>query len=953
MADPLLFRFLRMRSGIGMTLGSPAVCTCALVHDTWVAVGLSDGQVMVANQQGHVRCHWRAHATPVNALSTDESGAFIASCSDDGLVVVRQLVASGDTRGEAREGREGAHSAGALDSFSFEQPLSCITLDPGYASRSEKVFAVGGPRGQLVVCRKNWYAQRDSVLHEGEGGVVAIAWRGNLVAWANERGVKIVDLETEEKITFVERPPTDLPFRCQLFWESDSSLFMAWSLTVQVLEVCLVSSDLSPDAEPRRCAQITKRWSVERDCSICGLAPFDAESVAVLCFVRNGADGSGQVDKDGATTKTALPELQVRSRETGEVLMVPDALPVAKFEAHSPENYSLLSTCLLPSRRDAQLTWRRSAWLAATVPGAQASAAQPPWLQGEPPVMYVATPCELLVCRVRDLDDQVATALKEHRYRDALDLASRHQASLRKTRLPDVAQQYLEDLLHHELFDEAAAKCPALFDGDGPAWEYWVLRFLRAGRLDALAPHIPLERPRLASAVYELVLDSLLAAAPNEFLATLKRWRSPPSPAAAPPSPTPSPAPSPLRGAPAAAVGGLYSLPMTMKRVGDFLKDHADAHPAVVEAQGLLFEMSKQWAPALKCYLRLDAATASDPAHVFAVIEEHGLYGVVKGDVKRLIALDRHRAGLLLVKVAMDEIPVQAVVAQLRSGHPTDLLWYLHTLFARQVDFYQEPQFADLHMRQVQLYADLTGHAPTEACLAVADAKEPLAPPMGAPQGSAEPCTPAASAASQSPSESPMIRFLRWSSHASSGPEFAEAAYEVCTKRREGPLWNEMVFLLSQQQRSQEALHILLTEVGDVRRAIDFIEGERDSALTKELWDALIQHSLDHPAFLTGVLDYAGLSSVELPSRLIKEIPDRMEIVDLRRKLVKIVEDYRFQLALQQGCRETMETWFHRERARLYQMQRRGRRAVPHTLPGGEVHLSLPGGGAISGLKLA
>jgi hypothetical protein len=476
---------------------------------------------------------------------------------------------------------------------------------------------------------------------------------------------------------------------------------MAWSSTVQVLEVCLVSADLSADAEPRRCAQVTKRWAVEKDCTICGVAPFDAESVAMLCFVREGAGGA----TDGAPSGLAapsLPELQVRSRDTGEVLAVPDALPVARFEAHAPDSYSLLTTLLLPSRRASPLAWRRSAWLAATVPG---TSPPPARLQGEPPVMLVATPSELLVCRVRDLDDQVASALKEHRFKDALDLARRHAASLRKTRLPDVAQQYLEDLLHHGRFDDAAAACPALFPDDSHAWEYWVLRFLRAGQLQALAPHIPLAAPRLASAVYELVLDSLLTAAPKVFLATLKRWRAPPPQA-----------------------GTLFSLPMTMKRVGDYLKDHTgdrDSAPsAVVEAQGLLHEMAKQWPEALACYLKLDKATAADPGRAFSLVEEHGLFSHVKGQVQRLVALDRHAAGLLLVKVCMDEIPVLAVVAQLRTGHPSDLLWYLHTLFARQVELYQEPHFADLHMRQVQLYAELAGHAPTAACLAAVDSPQ-------------------------------------------------------------------------------------------------------------------------------------------------------------------------------------------------------------------------------------
>ena len=60
--------------------------------------------------------------------------------------------------------------------------------------------------GQLVLNKKNWFGQKDEVLHESEGAITAIAWLNSLVAWSNDRGVKIMDTETQERITFVERP---------------------------------------------------------------------------------------------------------------------------------------------------------------------------------------------------------------------------------------------------------------------------------------------------------------------------------------------------------------------------------------------------------------------------------------------------------------------------------------------------------------------------------------------------------------------------------------------------------------------------------------------------------------------------------------------------------------------------------------------------------------------------
>jgi hypothetical protein len=43
-------------------------------------------------------------------------------------------------------------------------------------------------------------SHHEVVLHEGEGIITAIAWRGALVAWANSHGVKMMDVE---KVTVI------------------------------------------------------------------------------------------------------------------------------------------------------------------------------------------------------------------------------------------------------------------------------------------------------------------------------------------------------------------------------------------------------------------------------------------------------------------------------------------------------------------------------------------------------------------------------------------------------------------------------------------------------------------------------------------------------------------------------------------------------------------------------
>lgn len=43
-----------------------------------------------------------------------------------------------------------------------------------------------------------------TVLHSNEGPITALAWRGALIAWMNERGVKVYNIKTGQKAPGLE-----------------------------------------------------------------------------------------------------------------------------------------------------------------------------------------------------------------------------------------------------------------------------------------------------------------------------------------------------------------------------------------------------------------------------------------------------------------------------------------------------------------------------------------------------------------------------------------------------------------------------------------------------------------------------------------------------------------------------------------------------------------------------
>jgi hypothetical protein len=73
-------------------------------------------------------------------------------------------------------------------------PPTCLVLDPGYKRRREKSLLVAFSDGRLILTKRGFVFQRrnDAVIYQATAGafIEALAWRGTLVAWADERWVK-------------------------------------------------------------------------------------------------------------------------------------------------------------------------------------------------------------------------------------------------------------------------------------------------------------------------------------------------------------------------------------------------------------------------------------------------------------------------------------------------------------------------------------------------------------------------------------------------------------------------------------------------------------------------------------------------------------------------------------------------------------------------------------------
>ncbi|KAI8332834.1 hypothetical protein BC941DRAFT_462763 [Chlamydoabsidia padenii] len=312
----------------------------------------------------------------------------------------------------------------------------------------------------------------------------------------------------------------------------------------------------------------------------------------------------------------------------------------------------------------------------------------------------------------------------------------------------------------------------------------------------------------------------------------------------------------------------LYNLSNIIVAVEDYLTKDQN-NETLLECLADLYTYKNQPDKAIEYNLRLRRPNA------FELIQEYNMFDAVKDKAVLLMEFDQHlikkqeaeKATKLSTMPAVqllvkntEAMKPSKIVRQLRQ-HREFLYIYLDALFDR--DHHLGYEFHDL---QVELYAEYDYPK--------------------------------------------LLDFLRTSHYIS-----LEKAYHICEKRDLVP---EMVFILGRMGNNKKALMLIINRLGDVQRAIDFAKEQKDD----DLWEDLLTYSMDKPLFIRGLLENVG-TDIE-PLRLIKRIPDDLEIPGLKEALLKILQDYNLQMSLHQGCEKILVSDSVFLADRMYKTQKRG-----------------------------
>ncbi|KTG35160.1 hypothetical protein cypCar_00033537 [Cyprinus carpio] len=688
----------------------------------------------------------------INQISLDESGDHVGICSEDGKVVA---------------------------------------LHPQFSKSNNKQFVTGG--NKLLLYERNWLNRwKTSVLHEGEGNITNVKWRANLIAWANNLGVKIYDIGSKQRITNVLRDNTSLRpdmYPCSLCWKNNTTLIIGWGSSVKICVVKerdpteirdLPSRYVEIGTEAVTVTHIMRTLSAfETEFFISGLAPL-ADQLVTLYYVKENSEHM----EEEFRTRPRLDIIQPLAEGCEEISS--DALTVRNFQENQCRDYRLEHS------------------------------------EGES-LFYIISPKDIVVAKERDQDDHIDWLLEKKKYEEALMAAEISFKNIKRHDVQKIGMAYINHLVERGDYDAAARKCQKVLGKNMDLWENEVYRFKTIGQLKAISQYLPRGDLRLRPAIYEMILHEFLKTDYEGFATLIREWP-----------------------------GELYNNMAIVQAVNEHLKKDP-TNSMLLTTLAELYTYDQRYDRALEIYLKLRHKD------VYQLIHKHNLFSSIKDKIVLLMDFDKEKAVDMLLDNE-DKISMDKVVEELKD-RPELLHVYLHKLFKR--DHHKGQKY---HERQISLYAEFD--------------------------------------------RPNLLPFLRESMHCP-----LEKALEICQQRH---FVEETVFLLSRMGNCRRALQMIMEELADVDKAIEFAKEQDD----RELWEDLISYSIDKPPFITGLLNNIG-THVD-PILLIHRIKEGMEIPNLRDSLVKILQDYNLQILLREGCKKILVADSLSLLQRMHRTQKRG-----------------------------
>ncbi|KAL3461259.1 hypothetical protein BJX64DRAFT_162502 [Aspergillus heterothallicus] len=744
-------------------------------------------------------------------------------------------------------------------------------------------------------------------------------------------------LESEVALSSPNGPPT--PTQATVVKERMEKLVVGWGGTVWVINVY-------PD-RPNKSNKDQNIGSVEvatilrTDCIISGISLYTPSLLAVLAYVEMekgpASDSAGRRRPRGQE-----PELRIIDIESKEEISA-DTLSVSRFENLTASDYHL---CVLPpwktnvpvSQRGALEALGTGLWDATMYPARLFSSAAsirsttssgdrnssrapstfssrrlspdeslPAEVQevseSTGPKIFVHSPYDCVVALKRNLADHLAWLNAHEKYHEAWQLLEDHPEAAgnvnednlsiapgrSQTNLGDlfaddrssitatdrgvvntaadqekrrIGELWIGQLARDDRWPEAADVCLKTLV-DTPRWEHWIWTFIKNDRLDEISSVIPTDlRPPLPSKVYEVILEHYLAHDRRKFSELIDTWPF-----------------------------DLFEVDDLTAAIEEQLGAHrgtprSDDEQTLVRGLAKLYLAGGHYNDALRCYIRLqDADTA------MALIKDHRLLDALSDDIPAFIMIRVSKEQMKSAPISeLAEItaePIKLLVSEAHTGIVPP------TVVIEQLEAADRSLFVFFYLRALWRGESLPHEAekPRRGRHS-RDAATKLAADEG--KNLVDQFADRAADLFAQYDRPLLLEFLQTSTAYT-----FDLAVDICERYRFTP---ELIYLLSKMGQTKRALNLILSDLKDVSQAIAFAKSQDDP----DLWEDLVDYSMDKPRFIHGLLVEAG-TSVD-PIKLVRRIPSGLEIEGLREGLTRLLREHDIQASISQGAAKVLQS---------------------------------------------
>ncbi|CAL5872450.1 uncharacterized protein PFLUO_LOCUS6714 [Penicillium psychrofluorescens] len=744
--------------------------------------------------------------------------------------------------------------------------------------------------------------------------------------------------------------------------EKCEKLVVGWGGTVWVIDVYPDRASKSSKGERYGSAEVAT--ILRTDCVVSGISLYTPRLLVVLAYTEADSDSTQETKKSTGSRhrRRALePELRVIDIETKEELSA-DTLSVSRFEGLSSSDYhlSVLPPWKTPEgqvvQRGALGTLGYGLWDATmysarlfssgasihstTSSGDKGSGRIPPSfasrnlssdeslpkevqdVAGAPGAkIFIHSPYDCVVAVKRDLADRLSWLDSHGRYEEAWNLVDEHpEAAGTISDLSEVAaeavqsqsslgdffaddrssimgtgrakvsaaeqekarlgERWVEQLVGEEKWSEAAQVCGKVLRS-ASRWEHWAWVFIKENKQDEITPYIPVDlHPLLPSIIYETLLMHYVSRDLQRFKELVETW------------------PADLFDANTVTMAIEEQL-----NSGSVPVESGDWR-ILMDCIAKLFLAGGHYREALRCYIRLQDADAA-----MSLIRTHRLLDAVSDDIPAFI----------MIRVSKEQMK-SAPISELEEATAESiklLVSEAYTGIVRPETVVSQLQAADkrlflyFYLRALWRGESLPHEAAKPRRGRGAHARD-AASKLAADEGKAliDNFADTAVEIFVEKDQPLLMEFLQTSASYS-----FDTAISICERYH---FTQGLIYLLSKMGQTKRALNLILSDLKDVSQAISFAKSQNDP----DLWEDLLNYSMDKPAFIHGLLVEAG-TAID-PIKLVRRIPSGLEIEGLTEGLTRLIREHDLQASISQGAARVMQSEVALGMDTLRKGQRRG-----------------------------